>query len=248
MDKNPVFKFFFGLFFIVPLMVKVQYFGHSFFKVSFPGKNILFDPFLKSEGCEQKFERQIKCAAKARDLKDIALILISHEHFDHFDKQLVEKIAARDSSAIISAEHLLQQLNVSKRLLHPIKTNETATVRGVAIKAIAAHHPQAFYPLGFLVSCNGKSILHAGDTDLIDDFSEISPDIALLPIGGAMTMDCIDAVRAVKTMKPRVAIPMHYNTFKVIEQDPAEFKARIDKSILKTKPVILKPGQTFMLH
>lgn len=236
------------MFFIVPLMIKVQYFGHSFFKVSFPGRNILFDPFLGSEGSEPRFERQIGCAAKARDLKDIALILISHEHFDHFDKQLVEKIAGRDSSAIVSAEHLLQQLNVSKRLLRPIKMNETATVRGVEVKAVAAHHPQAFYPLGFLVSCNGKSILHAGDTDLIDDFSEISPDVALLPIGGAMTMDCVDAVRAVKTMKPRIAIPMHYNTFKVIEQDPAEFKARIDKSILKTKPVILKPGETFTLR
>ncbi len=229
-------------------MFKVQYFGHSFFKASFAGRNILFDPYIESKGSEQQLKRQIGCAAKARDLKDIALILISHEHFDHFDKGLIEKIATRDSSAVVSSEHLLQQLNVSKRLLHPIKMNETATVRGVAIKAIAAHHPQAFYPLGFLVSCNGKSILHAGDTDLIDDFSELSPDVALLPIGGAMTMDCIDAVRAVKTMKPRVAIPMHYNTFKLIEQDPAEFKARIDKSILKTKPVILKPGQTFTLR
>ncbi len=226
-------------------MVKVHYFGHSFFKVAFPERNVLFDPYLEKGPDDPAFKKLIACTAKPKDLRDIALILISHEHFDHFDQELIEEIATRDSSLIVAAEHLLQQLNVSKRLLHPIRMNETLNLRGLEIKAIAAHHPQAFYPLGFLVSYSGKSIFHAGDTSLIDSFSKLKPDLAMLPIGGKFTMDCVDAVRAVKTMKPRFAIPMHYNTFKMIEQDPREFKQKIDKSILKTKPVILKPGQTF---
>jgi L-ascorbate metabolism protein UlaG (beta-lactamase superfamily) len=226
-------------------MVSVQYFGHSFFKVGFPERNILIDPYLSDECKDPAFARLESCAAKDKDLKDIALILVTHEHFDHFDKKLIEDIATRDNSCVVASEQILQQLSLGKRFVHPIKMHQTISLRGVEIKAIPAHHPQAFYPLGFLLEHGGKSVFHSGDTALTDHFSSLKPDLALLPIGGTYTMDCVDAVRAVKTMKPRYAIPMHYNTFKMIEQDPREFKQKIEKSILKTKPVILKPGQSF---
>ncbi len=226
-------------------MVSIHYFGHSFFKIGFPDRNILIDPFVSSEKRDPAFERLVECEAKPQNLKDISLILVTHEHFDHFDKELIEKIASRDNSCIVASEPILQQLNLSKRFLHPIKMHQCIGLRGIEITAFSAHHPQAFYPLGFMVSYGGKSVFHSGDTDLIDDFAKIKPDVALLPIGGTYTMDCVDAIRAVKTMKPRYAIPMHYDTFKMIEQDPGEFKQKIEKSILKTKPVILKPGQSF---
>jgi L-ascorbate metabolism protein UlaG (beta-lactamase superfamily) len=226
-------------------LVSISYFGHSFFKIGFPGKNVLIDPYISSENDDPAFKRLEKCSAKPSDLKDIALILVTHEHFDHFDKKLIEQIAERDGSCIVASESVLQELNSSKRQLHPIRMQETLNLRGIDIRAMPAHHPQSFYPLGFMVTCGGKSVFHSGDTDLMDDFCQLCPDVALLPIGGAETMDCVDAIRAVKTMKPRYAIPMHYNTFKMIEQDPKEFKQKIEKSILKTKPVILKPGQSF---
>jgi len=226
-------------------MVCVQYFGHSFFKVAFPGRNILIDPYIASEKKDPAFNRLVECKAKPSDLRDIALILVSHEHFDHFDKQLIESIASRDNSCVVASEPILQELKLSSRFLHPIKMHQSINLRGVEIRGIPAHHPQAFYPLGFLVTYDGKSVFHSGDTDLIDDFSELKPDLAMLPIGGTYTMDCVDAIRAVKTMKPKYAIPMHYGTFKSIEQDPREFSQKIEKSILKTKPVILKPGQKF---
>jgi len=226
-------------------LVSIHYFGHSFFKISYPRRSILIDPYVSADAKDPAFKRLVDCGAKDCDLKDIALILVTHEHFDHFDKELIEKIATRDSSCVVAAEPLLQQLNLNKRFLHPIKMHQSISLRGVEITAIPAHHPQAFYPLGFMISYNGRSVFHSGDTSLLDDFSQLKPDVALLPIGGTYTMDCVDAIRAVKTMKPKFAIPMHYNTFKMIEQDPQEFKQKIEKSILKTKPVILKPGQSF---
>lgn len=226
-------------------MVSVRFFGHSFFKIGFPGRNVLIDPFICSDKERPDFERLVDCAAKQSDLKDVALILVSHEHFDHFDKKFIEKVASRDNSCVVASEPILQELNLSKRFLHPIKMHQKISLRGVDIQAIPAHHPHSFYPLGFMVSCAGKSVFHSGDTALTDHFSKLRPDVALLPIGGTYTMDCVDAIRAVKTMKPKFAIPMHYNTFKMIEQDPGEFKQKIDKSILQTKPVILNPGQSF---
>ncbi len=226
-------------------MVSIHFFGHSFFKIGFPGRNVLIDPFISTEQNRPDFARLVNCAAKTADLKDIALILVTHEHFDHFDKALIEQIAARDNSCVVSSASVLQQLSLSKRFLHPLKMHQSISLRGVEIRAMPAHHPQSFYPLGFLLTCGGKSVFHSGDTDLMDEFSQIKPDVALLPIGGTYTMDCVDAIRAVKTMKPRFAMPMHYNTFKMIQQDPREFKQKIEKSILKTKSVILKPGQSF---
>ncbi len=226
-------------------MVSIQYFGHSFFKLAFSNANILIDPFLSREHKDPAFRRLVNCAAKKADLKDISLILITHEHFDHFEKEFIENIASRDNSCVVASQSILQELNLNKRFMHPIKMHETVDLRGIRIKALPAHHPQAFYPLGFLVSAGGKSVFHSGDTDLLDSFSQIKPDVALLPIGGTYTMDCVDAIRAVKTMKPKYAIPMHFDTFKMIQQDPREFAQKIDKSILKTKPVVLEPGQKF---
>ena len=226
-------------------MVSIKYFGHSFFKIGFPKRNILIDPYVLNDQKDPAFARLINCAAKDSDFKDIAFILITHEHFDHFDKEFVEKIASRDNSCVVASESVLQELNLNKRFLHSIKMHQTINLRDVEIMATPAHHPQAFYPLGFMMSHGGKSVFHSGDTALLDSFSQLKQDVAILPIGGTYTMDCVDAIRAIKTMKPKYAIPMHYNTFKMIEQDPREFKQKIEKSILKTKPVILNPGQTF---
>jgi len=206
---------------------------------------VLIDPVIDYSNDTQEFKRVIQCPIKEKDLKDIALILLSHEHFDHFDKELVKRVAEKNNSCVVSHESILQQLGLQKRFLHSIAIGERVSLRGLNIKSVIAHHPQSFYPMGFVIEGDGKSVYHAGDTDLIDEFSEIKPNVAILPIGGNFTMDIVDAVRATKAMKPDYVIPMHYNTFKLIQADPQEFKQKIEKSILKTKPIILKPGDSF---
>ncbi|MDD5147932.1 MAG: metal-dependent hydrolase [Candidatus ainarchaeum sp.] len=224
-------------------MVDIQFFGHSFFKIGFPKGNILIDPYINSDCKEPNFKRLISCSASKKDLKDISIILVTHEHFDHFDKALVKDISIRENACVVAHEEILQELALPKHLGHAITMNQTMMLRDTKITATPAHHPNSFYPLGFLISQNGASVYHAGDTDLLDDFSSVKPDIAILPIGGEYTMDCVDAIRAVKTMKPKFAVPMHYNTFKMIQQDPKEFQQKIEQSVLKTKVVIMKPGE-----
>ena len=168
---------------------------------------------------------------------------MTHEHFDHFDKDFIQETAVKENACVVAHEGLLQELSLPRHLGHAINMNQTIMLRDTSITATPAHHPNSFYPLGFLLSQNGTKIYHAGDTDLLDDFSGVKPDIALLPIGGEITMDCVDAIRAVKTMKPKYAVPMHYNTFKMIQQDPKEFQQKIEQSVLKTKVVIMKPGE-----
>lgn len=192
-----------------------------------------------------EYKRLIPSAAKDLDSKKVDVILVSHEHSGHFDRELIEKLAVENNACIVSNESLLQEIKLSKRYTQPVDVGQTISVRGIQVTGVSAHHPQSFYPMGFLLRADGHSVYHAGDTQLLDDFNAMKADLALLPIGGNHTMDCVDAVRAVKAMKPTYAIPMHYDTFAPIKADPSEFQNKIEKSILKTVPVILKPGKSF---
>jgi L-ascorbate metabolism protein UlaG (beta-lactamase superfamily) len=224
-------------------MVEIQYFGHSFFKINFSKRSVLIDPYINSSCKDPSFKRLVNCAALPKQLKDVSMILVTHEHFDHFDKELIKEIASKQDACVVAHYEILKELSLPKHLAHTIGMNQTINLRDMSVTAVPAHHPNSFYPMGFVLKNNGTTIYHAGDTDLLDDFGHINPDVALVPIGGEFTMDCTDAVRAVKTMKPKFVIPMHYNTFKMIQQDPKEFQNKIEQSVLKTKVVIMKPGQ-----
>lgn len=228
-------------------MIELQYLGHSFFKIESKGKNILIDPFFNCNAPSPELKSLVKCPLTEKDFKNVSLILVSHEHFDHFDKKFIESIAAKQDTLVVAHDSLLNELKIPKRQTVSIATDSKLNVRDVSIKAVPAHHPQSFYPLSFLIELNGVKIFHAGDTDLMEEHEKIRADVVLLPIGGSYTMDLVDAVKAIKCMKPKFAIPMHYNTFEHIKADPQEFKARIEKSNLKTIPVILEPGQKFKL-
>ena len=228
--------------------MKIQYLWHSFFKISFQGATLLVDPFIKMPEGENTFKPCMICPADAQKIKGIDFICISNEQFDHFDKKTIELIARRDRAVVVGHESVLNELDIPSNLKHCVKIGDTFSLGGVRIEVKNAHYPNSFYPLSFYFSKGGESLFFAGNTDLMDSFSEIKSDVALLPIGGSSTMDVIDAVRATKTMKPKYVIPMHYNSFPTILADPNEFKARIEKSILKTIPVVLKPGESFKME
>ena len=73
---------------------------------------------------------------------------------------------------------------------------------------------------------------------LIGEMNQI--DIAFLPIGDNFTMGIEDAAKAVEFLKPKKVVPIHYNTFPVINQDPREFAKRVKTA----QVVILKPGES----
>jgi len=225
--------------------MKLQYLWHSFFKINFEGAGILVDPFISMPTGDNTFKAILKCPSDASKITGIDAICISNEHFDHFDRAAVNLIANRDKAVVVAHESVLNELNLPNDLKRPVRVGESFSLRGVKISVSGAHYPNSFYPLSYMFEKGGESVFFAGNTALMDSFAEIKSDVAILPIGGNSTMDVIDAVRATKTMKPKYVIPMHYNSFDTILADPNDFKARIEKSILKTIPVILKPGQVF---
>ncbi len=109
-------------------------------------------------------------------------------------------------------------------------------------------------PAGFVIKTPEAVIYHAGDTGLFSDMELIGrlykPDIALLPIGSTFTMGGPrEAAYAVSLINPRMAVPMHYNTFPPpIKQDPpTEFAGLVAKMSPHVKVVIMKPGDKIEL-
>lgn len=227
--------------------MQLQYLGHSFFKFRFGNTTILADPFISSNPKNKSIKTLVKCPINEKALGKVDIVLLSQEHFDHFDKKTVEYLCEKQKVCVVAHESILQELAVEPDQKKAIKSGDKFTLLGVEIEVMHAHFPKSFYPVGYIIRDKKSSVFFAGDTSLTDHLNYIKADIALLPIGGSDTMDVVDAVKATKTIKPKFAIPMHYNTFENIKADPHDFKARIEKSILKTVPVILKPGQNFSL-
>ncbi len=227
--------------------MKINFFRHSFFKISCGEKNILVDPYTRDDSSERAaFKPLVKCPPLKDALKNTDMILITHEHFDHFEKDTIEKIAKNNNCFVVGHESVLNKLDLPQTCLKSVNGFDKIDIKGVNIDCYPAHHHNSFYPLSYLMTIGNKSVFHAGDTSLVEMFSKIKSNVAILPVGGAkMTMDVVDAVRAIKMMKPDYAIPMHYDTFEQIKADPREFKHKIEKSILKTKAVILQPGGCF---
>jgi len=232
--------------------MKLSFYGHSFFNMAFSNANVITDPFFSMKTPETSgLKRVEKCSIKPDVLKDINLILISHEHFDHFEKTTVEELAKKHNAVVVGHSSLIEPLKIPNHLKAFAKDSVPMKLRGLEITPVQAHHPQSFAPFGYLISNAKQKIYFAGDTALLQkpffDLAKLKLDLAMIPIGGTFTMDVLDAVRATKIIKPRYVVPMHYNTFDVIKQDVRDFEEKIKDSILKTEVLAMKPGQDFNL-
>jgi L-ascorbate metabolism protein UlaG (beta-lactamase superfamily) len=103
-------------------------------------------------------------------------------------------------------------------------------------------------PSGFLITAkDGKKVYFACDTGLFYEmkfYGEEGLDAAFLPIGDNYTMGPDDALKAVKLLEPKVVVPVHYNTFPLLAQDAEAWAKRVSAET-KTKPLILKPGESY---
>ncbi|MCX6801327.1 MAG: MBL fold metallo-hydrolase [Candidatus Diapherotrites archaeon] len=223
-------------------MVELQYFGHSFFRIGGKAGNVIIDPVFDSTKTDLK--RIASFPVKPKDLKNVSFLLLTNETPEHFDRRAVEEIATASNATVVAHDVVLKQLNLPRNMKLPISSNSEIFLRGAKIKTAIAHYPKSFYPMGFIVDLDNTKIYHAGVTALLENFSETRADVALLPIGGKHTMDVVDAVRATKMIKPRIVVPMQYNTFEPTRADPKDFKKRIEKSLIKTRPIVLSPGET----
>ncbi len=225
--------------------MKLKYFSHSAFQITTDsGKVILIDPFLDGNPTSP-----VKSDEVTADY-----MILTHAHGDHLGD--TEKIAQKHNSMIIAVNELANYC-ISKGLnAHNMHIGGGYNFEFGRVKFTIAHHgslsPDEHFggePAGVILTIDGKTLYHAGDTGLFLDMKLIGEmnkiDYALLPIGDNFTMGVDDAVKAVEFLNADVSIPIHYNTFPVIEASPNEFKAKVES--IGKKSIVLEYGQEIEL-
>ena len=225
---------------------KLTWYGHAAFGIEIDGTKLLLDPFLSDNPATDVDVDQLPAD----------FIIISHGHGDHIGDALA--IAKRTGATAISnfeISNWLQGQGVEN--VHAQHIGGGFSYPFGYLKLTIAHHgsalPDGSYggnPAGVLITTHdGIKVYFACDTGLFHSmrlYGEEGLDLALLPIGDNFTMGPDDALRAVKLLTPTYAIPVHYDTWELIEQDPHAWAARVEAET-DTRVVVLKPGETFDL-
>lgn len=221
--------------------MKLRYFSHSAFQITADsGIKILIDPFL---------DKNPTSPVKSKAV-DADYIILTHAHGDHVGDAF--SIAKRCDSTFICVDELANYCSEKGFKAHNMHIGGGHNFEFGRIKFTIAHHgsltPDGHYAgqaAGVLLTCDGKTIYHTGDTGLFYDMKLIGEmnaiDYMLLPIGDNFTMNITDAVKAVEFTNPKTAIPMHYNTYPVINANPFDFKNKIEK--LSKKCIVMEFGQ-----
>ncbi len=231
--------------------VIVKWHGHANFQItSATGKNILIDPW---------FEGNPACSTPLSEVKNIDYILVTHDHFDHIGNaaDIAQNTKATVVAIVETAAKFQNELGIPPEQVvnggYGMNIGGTADLGGIKVTLTQAFHSSATgNPCGFIIKLeNGKTIYHAGDTGIFSTMATLGEmyklDLALLPVGSCFTMDPFQAAHALKLLKPKAVIPMHYQSFPILEQDTSGFEKLAKQKAPKVKVITLKPGEEYKL-
>jgi L-ascorbate metabolism protein UlaG (beta-lactamase superfamily) len=221
-------------------MLNIKYLSHSAFYLQDGRNNVVIDPFI---------EGNPTAPVNVDDIK-ANYIVLTHAHPDHFGD--TKPIALANKSLVIAVNELANYCSQIGLESHNMHIGGSYNFDFGKLKFTQAFHgssnAEGDYmgdPAGVILNIGGKVVYHCGDTGIFGDMKLIGQmnqiDVMLVPIGGNFTMDIDDAVEAVKMVNPKLAIPMHYNTFPIIEADPKLFVEKVKQFGLEAK--VLKYGE-----
>jgi L-ascorbate metabolism protein UlaG (beta-lactamase superfamily) len=225
-------------------MVTITWLGHSSFQLVIDGKKVLIDPWISNPTAKKK-------GIRLEDYLDVDLVVVTHGHQDHMGESIeilrksekAKLVAIFEIANYIATKGVDESRVIGGNMGGPILTG----VGDLRVALTPANHSSPIgSPTGVVIIGNEARVYHAGDTGIMSEMELIGeiykPDIAILPIGGHFTMDPLEASFAVKMLKPKIAIPMHYGTFPVLYGKASEFKDLVKKTSPQTEVVVLEPG------
>jgi L-ascorbate metabolism protein UlaG (beta-lactamase superfamily) len=222
-------------------MTRLTFLGHSCFLVEHQDTRVLIDPFLTGNP---------KASMTSADVPRLDAILVTHGHGDHLGDAIP---LAQAHAATLVAPYELSLFCIEQGApgVHGMAIGGAHEFPFGRVKMVMAVHGGMVegdeagrfttHPCGFVLTMGGTRIYHTGDTALTLDMQllEGGADVMCVAIGDNYTMGPEDAARAVGFVKPRVAIPMHYGTFPVIDVDPGRFVTAVGDA---AEVRVLNPG------
>ncbi|MFQ5831295.1 MAG: metal-dependent hydrolase [Candidatus Thorarchaeota archaeon] len=220
-------------------MMRVTYLGHASFKIECGERVVFIDPWLNGPTSPMKVD----------DVEKADIVLVTHDHGDHGYAEAVE-ICKRTGAYFTAINELaIQAKSEGVENAHTLNVGGSVNIGDITVTLVHAFHSCGKgAPTGFVVKFPCGTVYHPGDTGVFSDMGLFSDmygiDLFLSPIGSYYVCGPKEAAYATKLVKPKVVVPMHYNTFPVIEQDPKEFQRLVAEMTKDVSVEIMNPGES----
>jgi len=233
--------------------MKITMIGHSTVLIEAGGKKILTDPYFSTWG-NPAYARVAPPARKREELKDIDLVLVSHNHFDHTDPRFFRSLSSSVPVLAPRATSWMTRLKGARNVIGIAKWEEKQ-FGSIRVTAVPARHVTV--TRGFVIQAEGKNVYFAGDTYYRPFMKEIGTrftlDLALMPVTTyrtPMTMGERSAVKAARDLSPKVVIPIHLGIHPRsplirTSQTPERFRKRCQDAGLNVEVIILREGESW---
>ena len=166
-----------------------------------------------------------------KNYNDADIIFITHDHYDHYSEEDIDKVINENTTIIIPEELLTKLLRkgINKNAIITVEPNKNYMVQGIKFETIPAYNAnKTFHPkengwIGYIIIINGIRYYIAGDTDITEENRKVRCDVAFVPVGGIYTMDFKEASSLINEINPKIAVPIHYGSVVGTEQDAIDF-------------------------
>ena len=177
-----------------------------------------------------------------RNYNDADIIFITHDHYDHYSEEDIDKVINENTVIVIPEELLTKVLKkgINKEAIVTVEPNKKYMVQGIKFETIPAYninktfHPKENDWVGYVIELNDIRYYIAGDTDITEENKRVKCDVAFVPVGGTYTMDFKEAEQLINEMQPKVAVPIHYGSVVGTKQDAEEFIKLLNQNIKGT--------------
>ena len=166
-----------------------------------------------------------------KNYKDADMIFITHDHYDHYSEEDIDKVR-KNNTIFIVPENLLNKLikkGINDENIITLDPGDAENIDGIKVEAIHSYnidkpfHPKENNWLGYVIEIDGVRYYIAGDTDITEENKNIKCDVAFVPVGGKYTMDFSEAAQLINIIKPKIAVPIHYGSVVGTKQDATDF-------------------------